>query len=259
MHAFHRGRLDHYEFGVGKLERFIWVVVGFGMLLAAYWVAQAIFGALVSDEPPPSPLGLAIAAVVNAINVVINGLGLYVMLAASRDSRSGVFGVQVRARVVMLVVTAILQVTLTVAALVKDPAIALALDALGGALVVYVKITRGIDMIVQGLPALLDAPAAERVAGAIRRAVAAVIPPEHTLAVRSRRSGDMVFAEAAVAEAAFPTVRSLRDAAAEIRRELNRQDTEIDLSVVVRPGPQGGADPPDPAPGKDVSGHGKPE
>ena len=41
----------------------------------------------------------------------------------------------------------------------KDPGIALVLDATGACLIIYFKMQRGLGMIAQGLPGLLDAPA----------------------------------------------------------------------------------------------------
>ena len=140
LRAQHRGRLSHYEFGVGKLEQLVWVVAGLTLLLGAGWMAKTIFETVVSAEPAASPLGLAIAAVVNAVNLVINSLSLYAMYRASEDRDAGVFGAQVRARVGMVLATLILQVTLTIAALAKDEAITLALDAGGATLVVLIML-----------------------------------------------------------------------------------------------------------------------
>ncbi len=178
LNAVHRDRLTRYEYGIGKIEQFVWVVVGIGLWFGAFWVAQTIVETIVSAEPPASPRGLATAAIVNAINLLINSLGLLAMYAASRDRESGIFGAQIRVRVGMLLVTLILQVTLTVAALAKDPGIALVMDAAGACLCVYFKLRRGFGMIAQGLPDLLDAPAKRELGALIRRTAARKIRKE---------------------------------------------------------------------------------
>ena len=233
LNAVHRDRLTRYEYGIGKIEQFVWVVVGIGLWFGAFWVAQTIVETIVSAEPPASPRGLATAAIVNAINLLINSLGLLAMYAASRDRKSGIFGAQIRVRVGMLLVTLVLQVTLTGAALAKDPGIALVMDAAGACLCVYFKLRRGFGMIAQGLPDLLDAPAKRELGALIRRTAAAILPEQHIVSIRTRRSGSRTFAEVAVAGSAFPSMEALRSQTAAIRQALRREDAEIDLEVVV--------------------------
>ena len=235
MRAVHRGRLGHYAFGVGKIEALVWVVAGVGLIVGGCWVAQAIVVALFSDDPGASPIGLAMAAVVNGVNTLINGLGLYAMYAATQDRSSGVFGSQVRARIGMLLFSTILQVTLTAAALAKDPGIALALDSIGAALVVYFKLRRGILMVMHGLPDLLDAPATDELADSIRRAADSVLPAGQLLAVRTRRSGALTFAEVEVAPDAARDVTTLRTRVDALRRAIGEQADEVDLTLVVGP------------------------
>ena len=69
LNAVHRDRLTRYEYGVGKMEQFVWVVVGLGMVVGGFWVAQTVVKTILSAEPAASPLGLATAAIVNAINL----------------------------------------------------------------------------------------------------------------------------------------------------------------------------------------------
>ncbi len=165
--------------------------------------------------------------------MVNNALALLAMYAASRDRESGIFGAQIRVRVGMLLVTLVLQVTLTGAALAKDPGIALAMDAAGACLCVYFKLRRGFGMIAQGLPDLLDAPAKRELGALIRRTAAAILPEQHIVSIRTRRSGSRTFAEVAVAGSAFPSMEALRSQTAAIRQALRREDAEIDLEVVV--------------------------
>jgi divalent metal cation (Fe/Co/Zn/Cd) transporter len=236
MYAAHRGRLDHYEYGVGKLEQFVWVVVGISLILGALWVAQAIIDTLLSSEPAISPLGLAMAAIVNGINMLLNGLALYAMYSATRDRESGVFGAQIRARIGMLLVTSVLQISLTVAALARDAGIALTLDALGASMIVCIKLQIGISMLARGIPDLLDAPATKDLAARIRRAVYRFVPDRHVISIRTRRSGETTFAEVAVSRQAFPSIAELRACAVAINEALHRDGAVVDLSLNVAPG-----------------------
>ena len=231
--AQHRGRLQHYQFGIGKLEQLIWVTVGLALLVGAFWVAKAVVELVFSPQPDASPLGLATAAIVNAINLVLNTLSLYGMYASSENRESGVFGAQVRSRLGMVLVTLVLQVTLTAAALAKDADIALILDAIGAIFVVVIKLHLGIGMIRKALPSLLDAPADEGFAGHLHRATEKIFGRENLIDIRTRRSGETTFAQVALSPTALLTPRDLRVVTEMLRHELGEEATNLDLSVVI--------------------------
>lgn len=233
MAAQHRGRLEYYQFGVGKIEQLVWVAVGVALLIGVVWVVDAAMDVVFSTGPTISPLGLAAAAIVNAINLVLNSLGLLAMYASSENRESGVFGAQVRARLGMVLVTLVLQVTLTVAALARDADIAVALDLVGAAIVVYIKISMGIGMIRKGLPSLLDAPADDAFADELRRATEIIVGKENLATVRTRRSGETTYAQVALAPTARLTARDLSAMSERLHRELGELWTDLDLSVVV--------------------------
>ena len=237
LRGLHRGRLDRYQYGVGKLERLVWVIAGFGMLFGALWVTQSIVRTVFAGDETVGPLGLTIAAVVNAINTTINGLGLYAMYRAAGGDRSGVFGAQLRARQTMFMVSVTLQVTLTVAALAKDPGIALVLDAIGAVIVVSIKLIRGTRMIADSLPDILDAPAQEDVATLIRETVWEIIPDRYLVSLRTRRSGELTFARAAVRSEAFAEGSGLQASLREIEARLRAANRGIEFAVTVEPEP----------------------
>jgi divalent metal cation (Fe/Co/Zn/Cd) transporter len=233
LYAMHRRRLERYEYGVDKLEQFVWTVIGVAFVLGALWITHSIVDKLFAPEAIVTPIGLAIAAVVNAINNVINASALYAMFAGSEDRRSGVFGAQVRARIGMLLATGTLQVTLTVAAFAKDPAISLYLDALGASLVVLINLRIGIVMLAQSIPVLLDASAVEEVASQVRSSVRKVVSDDHIVAIRTRRLVNKTIAEVSVREAAFPDIEALRERTAEIQHDLRRAGAAVELAVVI--------------------------
>lgn len=239
MRAVHRERLTRYEYGVGKLEQFVWLVVGLSLVVGALWVASRVITTVFSSEPPASPLALTLSALVNAINLVVNFLGWYVMHVAARDDTFGVFGAQLRAKLTMLLSSLFLQWTLTVAALAKDDAIALTLDAIGASFVVGLMLSKGLPMIVRALPDLLDAAATGELKELIRTTVAGVLPENHLVAIRTRRSGPTTFARVTVSGAAFASVAALHEATAAVTDGLRRAGADVDLVIV--PLVEGGA------------------
>ncbi len=233
LRAVHRDRLKRYEYGVGKIEQFVSLVVGLGLVVSGLWVAQTVVDAILSAQPAAGPLGLTSAAIVNAINALVNVLGWFAVVAASGAADSVAFRAQLRARFTMMVSSLFLQGTLTVAALAKDDAIALILDAVGAIFVTGVMLFNGFSMIARALPSLLDAPASTNLGALIRRTVASVMPEDDIVSIRTRRSGRAAFAQVKISGAAVTSVAALRDRTTAINDALRREGAEVDLTVVV--------------------------
>lgn len=240
MRAIHRSRLGQFEFGVGKLEQFVTLVVGLGLIGSALWVADsAVLKALGDGGPAPSPLGLALAAIVNAVNAAINTLGWLGMSMAGRGEGgdSEIYRAQLRARFVMMSSSLLLQVTLTIAALAKDVALAVLLDVAGAGFVAVLMFVNGVTLLRRALPELLDAPPAHHVAARIREVVAGHVPPHALAGVRARRAGGKVVAEIvlcgddSVPPAALERQRRKIDAA------LVAAGADVDLAMTVSASP----------------------
>jgi len=139
----------------------------------------------------------------------------------------------------MLLSSLFLQVTLTVAALAKDELIALSLDAVGAIFVTGLMLLKGVPMIGQALPDLLDAPATEELRARIRAAAERVLPADDIVSIRTRRSGPLTFAEVAVVPAASASAHDLGAGAAALNHAICLDGTEADVALVIAP-----ADPP---------------
>ena len=233
LYAVHRDRLTRYEYGVGKIEQFASLVVGVGLVVSGFWVAQTAVDTILSAKPAAGPLGLTSAAIANSINALVNVLGWLAMVAASGAADSEAFRAQLSARFTMMVSSLFLQGTLTVAALAKDDAIALMLDAVGAIFVTCLMLFNGFSMIARALPNLLDAPASTNLGALIRGVVAGLMSEDDIVSIRTRRSGRTAFAQVTVSGAAVTSVAALRDRTAAINDALRREGAEADLTVVV--------------------------
>ena len=182
-----------------------------------------------------SPLGLALAAVANALGMLVNTLGYRAMLQAAGGEPDGAFGAQVVLRKGMLVASVVLQVCLTVAALARDPAVALSLDAAGGLIVAAAMIRGALRMVRRALPDLLDGAPHVATAEAVRAAALAAFGPAALVSVRMRRSGRRTFAQIAVDEAAFADTAALAVRAAAVREALGAEAASLDVGVVLAP------------------------
>ena len=232
--AVHRDRLKHFKFGIGKVEQFVWLLIGFGLLVSGLWVASKVAESVFSTQLAPTPLGLAFAAIVNAINFLINALSFYAMFTASRGDDSDIFRAQLKSRGVKLGNSLFLQITLTIGALASDPVIALVLDAVGAGFVSALMVVSGVSMFARSLPDLLDAPVDEAMENRLTKALAGTShSTKDLMGIRTRRSGQNPHVEITLSPTPHKSVNRLQKRIEEIRKALQEVGDGIDLSIVV--------------------------
>lgn len=235
MRAGHRGRLDHFAFGIGKLEAMVWVLVALVRIVATLFVLARVAGALIAAAPAATPLGLALAAVVNAVVLLANFVAMTALKRAARGDGGGALGAQLAVRKGMLIAAAILQVCLTVAAVTEDPGVALALDAAGGTLVAFLMGRGAGRMLARAVPDLLDAPPGADLGEAVRRAAAGAFAPAELLDVRLRRSSRRTFAQVVVDPDAFADAAALAARVAALEAALAAAGEHLDVVVLFAP------------------------
>ncbi len=196
MWRIHRGRFADFEFGHGKIEQLANLGIAVGLLVGGGLVLTGSIEALTGDPQVLSPLGLAMAASVAAINTSENFLAWWAMRRAAKVERSTILVSQMRARWVKLVSSAVVQVALTIAALTYDTLVAHWLDGLGAIFVACFMIVTAVDMFREGLPDILDKGLDEAAHLAILRALSTHYDSYATFhGVRTRRSGGHMFVE----------------------------------------------------------------
>lgn len=196
MKRIHRGRTAMFEFGSGKLEQLVNLAIACGMLGGAAWVGVGAIEKMASGTGAGTPAGFALAAIFASFNLYENVLAWDAMRRAARGGGSLIMKGQLQARVVKLVSSACVQLSLTVAALSSDPVVIVWADSLGALLVCGFIVQSGIGMIRHDLPDLVDRAVDEDVQTAITRMLARHFEDYDQLgSVRTRRSGDVVHAE----------------------------------------------------------------
>ena len=232
--SLHRDKLGSFQFGTSKLEQFVWLIIGIGFLLSALWLAQAIIAALLLHRHSASPLGLALAATVNSINLLVNYLSWHAMRDASEENESEIYRAQLRARTIKLVSSSILQVNLTIAALSRDAFIALIFDSIGATLVMALMFWRGGSMLLSSLPALLDAPVARQLQERVVSAVKSSLPPGMSLAgIRTRQSGQFPYIEITLGVTGGLTLEQVKYHSQSIRSAVSEAAGHLDLSITL--------------------------
>ena len=234
LRAVHRDRLRRFRFGIGKIEQICNLAIGAALLASGFWVAHRVVDLVLFDQDAASPLGLAAAAVVNAINTLINALGWFAMVAAARSDDSPIFKAQLRARLVKLVSSLFVQTTLTIAALAKDPIVSLWLDGIGAAFVAVVMICVGLKMIGECAPDLLDQPIPASLRQQLERVlVAAGFAPDELVRVRTRRSGSLAQLELTLAPVRCASLADLKQRVAWAQRLMDGRIQGAQVAVLI--------------------------
>lgn len=237
LFAVHRDRLRKFRFGIGKVEQICNLAIGAALLAGGLWVAHRVIESLLFEHIAASPLGMATAAVINAINTLVNGLGWLAMVAAARSDDSVIYRAQLRARTVKLVSSLIVQTTLTIAALAKDPVVSIWLDGVGATFIAYIMVTVGLKMIWECAPDLLDHPIPDRLRKQIDGVLAAAgLQLEEIVRVRTRRSGSLAQVELTVAPVHCLSLADFRQRVSHVQRTIESHVQEAHVAIIIDAG-----------------------
>jgi divalent metal cation (Fe/Co/Zn/Cd) transporter len=233
MRKLHRGALRGYDFGTDKIEQLCSLAIAVALGVSAVWVAHDAVVLALSEHSDATPLALTLAAVTGALNVCINVIAWDEVRRAARGRPSAIMNAQVRSRWTKLLSSLTVQVTMTLAAVAKDPMLAAMADAVGALLVSGVMIVAARDLLADSLPDLLDRSMDSVARPALEQAMAAV--PDVALAgFRSRGTTRAFVLEVMLACPANAEVRTLIESERRLALELRRLLPEVELSLVVQ-------------------------
>ena len=233
MRRLHRGQLTDLEFGTGKLEQVVNLLIGGGMLVGAAWIFSGAVAIVDGDRPVSIPIWLAAGAIVGACNVVANGTSWDGMRRALRGESSLVMLAQFKARTVKVICSCFVIVTLTTAALAPDEVVVAWADAVGAVFVACFTVVNGIDILRDCIPDLLDRSAGKDVRATVERALARHAAEFRQLVrLRSRRSGRAVFVEVTLAFEAGLAMGEVNRRIAVIRATMLAEIDHGDISIL---------------------------
>lgn len=227
----HRGVLADLEYGSGKLEQVAGVAVGLGMLFAAAWIALDALALVAGALPVGTPLGFAAAAACGMVNLLCNVVA-WDSVRRVAGGGSPVMQAQLTSRVVKLVSSLIVQVTLTIAALSTDPVVIAWADGIGALLVAGYITASAAGLLRAALPDLID-----RSAGRETLEIVAAALARHgdegwqARRVRTRRSGPITFVELTLAFAAVTRVRDIEPRVQALKEEIAAALGEAEVLV----------------------------
>jgi len=237
LRRIHRGNLGAYEYGAGKLEQSVTVLIATLLILAAGILLWRISGLAPQPKPPAYLAGMAIALVI--INLLLNCAQLWSLYRASRDGGSLIVRAQYHARWVKTAASALVVIAVTISMTSWDSELARAADQLGTLAVIIIMVGVAVSMLRECLPDLLDRSLPEAVQHAINRVLARNIDAFEQLGrIRTRRAGTVMHVEL---ELFLDQARTLGEAsllADEMERQLAEEIPGVDAVIVLRALPE---------------------
>jgi divalent metal cation (Fe/Co/Zn/Cd) transporter len=229
----HRRRLRGFEFGTGKIEQLCAAAIACGLLAGAAWIGYDALRLIAAGQSTASPVGLSLAAVVGAINVFINFVAWEKIRQAARGRPSAIMDAQNRARRARLLSSVVVQVTMTAAALAKDPLVVAWLDAGGALLVCAIMFRAAGTLLREAAPDLLDRSTGHLVGPLLDRAVRELPDTFGLEGFRSRGTARAFTLEVTLDCPGTTEIEALRAAGRAIGQALARAlpDSEINLAV----------------------------
>jgi divalent metal cation (Fe/Co/Zn/Cd) transporter len=203
------------------------------MLGAAAWIATKAMAIVGGHGEVGTPLGLALAAMVGALNAYVNFLAWHRMRSATEGGSSLVMQGQVTARRVKLVCSLVVLFTMTIAALSTDNVVAASADAAGSVFVAAFMVINGSDMLRTGIPDLLDRSAGKSVRDTVDRVLAGSAGDFQRLdRVRSRRSGRVVFVEIVLSFEPGLTIAEVNRRIGALKQSMANEIEHADISIL---------------------------
>lgn len=155
----HRGKFREFEFGTGKIERIVNLLVAFGLCLACWY----IFTKLISrgEITPMSSPNLIMAVVGADMNLMLNIYFIMAFLRVNRKESSVIISSQIKSRLAKTVASVIVLGILILTLWLPDPKSARIVDTLGSIFVMCYMLLIALDLIKESLPEILDRSVAE--------------------------------------------------------------------------------------------------
>jgi len=233
MRRVHRSMLTDLEFGTGKLEQVANLAIGGGLLGGAAWIAAGAVAMASGQRPPGTPFGLALAAIIGAVNAYINIWAWVGMSRAARVGNSLIMQGQLSARTVKLVSSLFVQLSLTVAAISTDDVVVSWADAVGSLFVVGFIVVNAVRMLRTGFPDIIDRAVEEEVQHAINRALVQHFDDYDRFdRVRSRRAGQRIFVEVALGFDGRLTMSEVDRRIAALTTTIGREVARADIAIL---------------------------
>ncbi len=185
----HRGHFSAFEYGIGKIERVISLLIAAGLFASAAFTLEATVNRLQHPHILPTP-AMILGVVAASFNLMINFYCVGDFVRANEHEQSLILGSQVRSRLVKTFSSAMVVLALVIATWLPDPKAAGLVDALGALFIIGYMVATGIGLLRESLPDLLDRTLPEHEQLLILRVITQYFEDfDNFGSIKSRRSG----------------------------------------------------------------------
>ena len=155
----HRGKFQAFEFGTGKIERIVNLLVAFGLFIACLY----IFTKLISpgEGVPMSSSNLILSVFAADLNLILNVYFTIAFVKVNTQESSVIISSQIKSRLAKTIASAIVLAILILTLCLPDPKSARLVDTLGSIFVLCYMLGTAFDLIRESLPEILDRTVAE--------------------------------------------------------------------------------------------------
>ena len=150
----HRGKFREYEFGTGKIERIVNLMVAFGLCLASFYIFQKLMAP--GEEPPMSTGNMMLAVISGDLNLIANLYFALAFIRVNRNENSMIIASQIKSRRAKTVASFIVLIVLILTLWLPDPKSARMVDTLGSVFVLLYMLGIAYELVRESLPEILD-------------------------------------------------------------------------------------------------------
>jgi divalent metal cation (Fe/Co/Zn/Cd) transporter len=188
---------------------------------------------IAAGQSTATPVALSLAAVAGAINVFINFVAWRKVRLAALGRPSTIMEAQRKARRARLLSSLVVQLSMTGAALAKDPLLVAWLDAVGALLVCAIMFRAAWALLRDSVPDLLDRSNSHLVGPALQQA-SRMLPAGFALdSFRSRGTSRALTLEVALDCAETTEVASIRSVGRALAGDLARALPGVEINLAV--------------------------
>ncbi len=155
----HRGKFREFEFGTGKIERIVNLLVAFGLCIACLYIFTKLIS--MGEDVPMSSANLLLAVAVADVNLIINLYFTMAFIRVNTKESSVIISSQIKSRLAKTVASAIVLGILILTLWLPDPKSARLVDTLGSIFVLCYMLVTAFGLIKESLPEILDRTIAE--------------------------------------------------------------------------------------------------
>lgn len=218
----HRGQFKEFEFGTGKIERIINILVAFGLGLASFYIFTKLIAP--GEAPPMSPANMMLAVIAGDINLMVNLYFTLAFIRVNQKESSVIIASQIKSRLAKTIASVIVLLVLIVTLWLPDPRSARIVDTLGSIFVLCYMLKIALDLVKESLPEILDRTVAEPDHFQILRVLTAHFDTyDGFKGYKTRRSGKDLFILLNLCFLPGATLADIQDRLAPLRRTLEAE------------------------------------